>query len=119
MPWRGPLGGDPLETLPGPANPWLMCNKTGDPSAEASSTDILLPNFALSQGGAVGVIWRKISVGMGLMVAGILVIVTAIVGALAVAATLPATAAGTSAGVAVALVGDPDGGRQRDIDRRD
>jgi hypothetical protein len=105
MPWRGPLGGDPLETLPGPANPWLMCESASESGEKPAPSDIVLPDFALSQGSAVGVNWRKISVGMGLMVAGILVIVSAIVGALAVAATLPATAAGTSAGVAVAVVG--------------
>ncbi|WP_298334732.1 hypothetical protein [uncultured Erythrobacter sp.] len=106
MPWRGPLGGDPLETLPGPSNPWLACDGSGnDRTGKPGENDPKLPDFPVPDEGSVGIDWKKIGVGVGMVVAGVLVIVAAIVGALAVAATLPATATGAAAAVVVAIVG--------------
>lgn len=105
MPWRGPLGGDPLEVIPGPGNPWLACSGGTAPSGIPSAKDPQLPDFAPPQEGGIAIDWTKIGVGVTLIVAGIIVVIAAIVGAFAVAATLPFTAAGTAAGVLVAVVG--------------
>ena len=106
MPWRGPLGGDPLETLPGPSNPWLACSGGGGQRpSEPGQDKPALPDFVPPQEGAVGIDWKKIGVGVAMVVAGLLVIVAAVVGALAVAATLPATATGVAAAVVVGVVG--------------
>lgn len=106
MPWRGPLGGDPLETMPGPGNPWLTCTGGGNVRpGEPGENDPKLPDFALPEEGSISIDWKKIGVGFSMIVTGILVIVAAIVGALAVAATLPATTVGAAAGVVVAVVG--------------
>lgn len=105
MPWRGPLGGDPLETLPGPNNPWLACSGDGGSrTGEPGENDPKLPDFVLPDKGSVGIDWNKIGTGMGMVVAGILVIIAAIVGGVAVAATLPATGVGIAASVIVAAV---------------
>ncbi|MEO1222037.1 MAG: hypothetical protein AAFY42_11900 [Pseudomonadota bacterium] len=106
MPWRGPLGGDPLESLPGPSNPWLACS--GDSSqrpSEPGAGDPQLPHFVMPEEGAVHIDWNKISVGMNLAVSGTLVTISALVGAFAMAANLPAPTAGAPAGAAVSVVG--------------
>ncbi|MEP1421976.1 MAG: hypothetical protein ABJK59_09430 [Erythrobacter sp.] len=106
MPWRGPLGGYPLETLPGPENPWLACGGCGDALPQETRTDNpKLPDFRLPDDGSLRIDWKKIGVGVSMIVAGILVIVAAVVGAVAVVASLPATASGSAVGVAVAIVG--------------
>jgi len=106
MPWRGPLGGHPLETLPGPNNPWLACSGGDDDRpSEPSVNDPQLPDFPVPDEGSLGIDWEKVGVGVGMVVGGILTIIVAIVGALAVAATLPVTATGAAAAVVVAVVG--------------
>lgn len=111
MPWRGPLGGDPLESVPGPDNPWLACvgvdraDREAMLRGETSVNALQLPEFALPQEGDTGIDWTKISVGLGLTCASVLVIVAAVNGALATAASLPATAAGTPASTQVAVIG--------------
>lgn len=105
MPWRGPLGGDPLETLPGPNNPWLACTGEGIARAsERSENDPKLPAFVLPTDGSLTVDWKKIDTGFTMMSAGALTIVTAIVGGIAVAATLPTSGVGTAAGVLTSTV---------------
>jgi hypothetical protein len=105
MPWRGPLGGAPLETLPGPDNPWLACRGESDALLKPvpGHRDPDLPDLALSDDGATGVDWTKIGVGTSMMSAGTIVIVAAVVGGLAAAASLPATTTGVAPGNAVAV----------------
>lgn len=106
MPWRGPLGGDPLETLPGPGNPWLAC--TGGERTQAGERgvdDPELPDFAHCEDGSIAIDWTKIGVGLSMVTSGVAVIAAGIVGAVAVAANLPATAAGTPANVSTSTIG--------------
>ncbi|KEO92183.1 hypothetical protein EH31_05820 [Erythrobacter longus] len=106
MPWRGPLGGDPLETLPGPANPWFSCSGADNARpAEAGVDTPELPDFALSKEGAIAIDWKKIGVGHSMVTSGVSVIAVGIVGAVAVAANLPATAAGTAANASTSTIG--------------
>ncbi|MEM1053085.1 MAG: hypothetical protein AAGI28_13430 [Pseudomonadota bacterium] len=108
MPWRGPLGGHPLETLPGPDNPWLACagsdTRRALPASDDGANILQLPDFAISENGVIAIDWTKIGVGFTMINAGVLTIVSAIIGGVAMAATLPATGVGVSAGVMTSSV---------------
>lgn len=106
MPWRGPLGGDPLATLPGPDNPWLAC--AGD---EVSGCENPAANWYLAGDltdqmlVGCGKDGHKIGNGTKMIVSSLGVIAAAIAGGLAVDATLPSSTTGSAQSAMAALVG--------------
>lgn len=101
MPWRGPLGGDPLAKLPGPGNPWLVCElgrKGADGTCDCTPMDGVdaLPDFAGFVPGDVAIDWTKVANGTVLATCGLSVFAAATAGGIAVSAALPATSTGTA-----------------------
>lgn len=106
MPWRGPLGGDPLAKLPGPENPWLACagvsgSGSEDPAANWYQSGDLADQMTVG----LGQDGHKISNGTKMIASSLAVIAAAIAGGLAVDATLPSSTTGSAQGAMAALVG--------------
>ena len=104
MPWRGPLGGDPLAKLPGPGNPWLVGQSDATPRACApADAGGKVPEFAGLDIADLTVDWNKVANGTAMAVCGLTVFAAAMAGGLAVSAALPFTATGTAKASLVAI----------------
>ena len=110
MPWRGPLGGDPLAKLPGPGNPWLVgelgtapgsCAVTGAPADLARA----VPDFTGLDLGELTIDWNKVANGTAMAACGLSIFAAAMAGGLAVSAALPFTATGSAKASLVAIAG--------------
>ncbi|UAB77780.1 hypothetical protein INR77_13510 [Erythrobacter sp. SCSIO 43205] len=105
MPWRGPLGGDPLAKLPASSSPWLI----GEPGAMADSARNAPDFAALASCGldldTLAIDWNKVANGTALAACGLSIFAASMAGGLAVSAALPATATGTARPGLVAIAG--------------
>ncbi|MCK0098381.1 hypothetical protein MWU38_03195 [Qipengyuania sp. S6317L1] len=109
MPWRGPLGGNPLAKLPGPESPWLV-GECGNPPRQSPSVTAIggggnVPDFAGLDLADLTIDWNKVACGTAMASCGLSILAAAMVGGLAVSAVLPSTATGTAKAGLVAITG--------------